>query len=218
MNSLEIKSFTFGPFSENTFLLWDVSGECVVIDPGCSNAAEQKTMLAFLGAHSLNLKYILNTHCHLDHVWGNRFFKERFKIPLLCPKGEEKNLEMAEMSAKLYGIPGFEPSPEPDQWFEAGEKISFGNIVLETLFVPGHTAGHVAFYHPESKRLFSGDVLFSGSVGRTDFPGGSMPVLMNSIFKVLMPLGEEVEVYSGHGPMTTLGEEKISNPFLMQDV
>ena len=218
MNALEIKSFTFGPFSENTFLLWDISGECVVIDPGCSNAAEQKKILAFLGEQSLTLKYILNTHCHLDHVWGNHFFKERFKVPLICPVGEEKNLEMAEVSAKLYGIPGFDPSPQPDRWVSAGEKISFGKIVLETLFTPGHTAGHIAFYHRDSKQLFSGDVLFSGSIGRTDFPGGSMPVLMNSIFNVLMPLGGETLVYSGHGPVTTLAEEKANNPFLSQGV
>ena len=218
MNSLEVKSITFGPFSENTFLLWDVSGECVVIDPGCSNTAEQKTIQSFIGTHSLQLKYILNTHCHIDHVWGNRYFKERFKVPLYCPVGEEQNLQMAETSAKLYGIPGFDPSPEPDRWIKAGEQVEFGKIVLETLFTPGHTAGHLSYFNADTKKLFSGDVLFSDSIGRTDFPGGSHSVLMNSIFNVLLPLGDEVAVFSGHGPETTLGREKRSNPFLLQDV
>jgi glyoxylase-like metal-dependent hydrolase (beta-lactamase superfamily II) len=211
----KVKTFTFSPFSENTYVVSDPKGNCVIIDPGCYDRNEQQELMDYLKSGNLKPAFILNTHCHIDHIFGNAFLKRTLNVPLLAPEKDLYNLQGAELYARATGL-HFDPSPQPDAFFVEGQNISFGGVSFEVLFVPGHSAGHVAFHHRESKKLFSGDVLFQGSIGRTDLPGGNYEVLMQSIFTKVLPLGDEVEVYSGHGGLTTIGAEKRSNPFILQ--
>lgn len=211
---LRIQSFVFSPFSENTYVLSDDSGECIVLDPGCYNSEERGRLTAYLEDNQLKLVKIVNTHCHLDHIFGNAFLKGKYDVPLIAHKKDLPLLEGAQLAAQLYGV-SLTPSPLPDAFIDEGDVLTFGETKLEVLFVPGHAPGHVAFYHRESKQLFSGDVLFQMSIGRTDLPGGSMDVLMDSIFTKILPLEDEVKVYSGHGPVTTVGAERRSNPYIL---
>lgn len=212
---LHIHCFTFNPFAENTYVVWDETAACVVIDPGCFNREERNELAAFLKAKSLSLSMVLNTHCHIDHVFGNDWMVKTFQVPLAAHKGDLANLQGSSAYAQMTGLP-FDPSPMPTVWIEPGKDIRFGNTVFEVLFTPGHAPGHVSFYHRGSGTLFSGDVLFEGSIGRTDLPGGNYLTLMRSIFDVLLPLPEETVVWPGHGDHTTLGAEKRSNPFILE--
>lgn len=214
---IEIRSFEFSPFSENTYVVWDESREAVIIDPGCYDRREQQILQQFVESEGLKVVKVINTHCHIDHIFGNGFCKDTWNVPLLCPEKDLYNLKGAELSARMFGI-NFIPSPDPDVLINGGDSVEFGETTFEVLFTPGHCAGHVSFWLPSEKVVFSGDVLFAGSIGRTDLPGGSMPVLMETIKNVMLPLGDEVKVYSGHGPMTTIGRERVSNPFILQYV
>lgn len=210
---MEIHQFTFGPFQENTYLLYDGSKECAIVDPGCFDSEEQTELKNFIDTRQLKPVLLLNTHCHLDHIAGNRFVYDQYHLLPLLHELDLPILNMQEQSSHLYGLP-CDKSPQPERFLKAGETISFGRTKLEVLFAPGHSPGHVVFYHKEKQVVISGDVLFRGSIGRTDLPGGNFETLIKSIKNVLFPLGDDVVVYSGHGPQTNIGEEKKSNPFL----
>ncbi len=209
---LQVHSFVFNPFQENTFVLYDETKECIIIDPGCSDDDERSRLKGFIADHKLKVQLLLNTHCHIDHVLGNRFIKETYKVNLLIHTAEEPVLKSAEVYAPSYGFHLYQHQP-PDGFLEDGDFITFGNQTFAVLFVPGHSPGHVAFYSEKNRTLISGDVLFYNSIGRTDLPGGSHETLMNSIHSKLFVLPDHVRVYPGHGPETTIGFEKKTNPF-----
>lgn len=210
---LQLKTFTFNPFSENTYVLFDETRECVIIDPGCSDKQEEQELKAFIEAEGLKVVRLLNTHCHIDHVLGNHLVASTFGVPLEIHEIELTVLRAVPSYSAAYGFPKYQ-EVLPEKFLKEGEPVHFGRTTLEVLFTPGHAPGHVVFYHPESSILVGGDVLFQRSIGRTDLPGGDYQTLISSIKTKLFTLPDQVKVYPGHGPATTIGEEKTSNPFL----
>lgn len=198
---------------ENTYLLYDETKACVIIDPGCYERSEKSELEAFITANQLQVVSLINTHCHIDHVLGNDFVKSRFKVNLSAHKVEVPFLRAVQTYAPNYGFSEYRAT-EIDKYLEEGDKLTFGNSSLDILFVPGHSAGHIAFYNKEQKFCIGGDVLFKGSIGRTDLPGGDHETLIKSIKNKILPLGDDVLIYSGHGPTTHVGEERKFNPFL----
>jgi hydroxyacylglutathione hydrolase len=209
---LHVQSFVFNPFQENTFVLYDETKECIIIDPGCCDEQERNQLKSFVDQQNLKVRLLLNTHCHIDHVLGNRFIKETYKVNLLIHAADEPVLKAVEVYAPGYGFHLYQDLP-PDAFLEEGDYIKFGNQSFVVLFVPGHSPGHVAFYSEKSRTLISGDVLFYNSIGRTDLPGGNHELLINSIHTKLFALPDHIKVYPGHGPETTIGFEKKTNPF-----
>ncbi len=209
---LHVKTFVFNPFSENTYVVYDDSLEAVVIDPGCYEQEEKDQLDNFIKSEKLTIKYLLDTHAHIDHVLGNYHVKEKYKVPFLMHKKDEPVLKAVKAYAPNYGFINYTEAL-PDQFLEEGDDVIFGNSKFSVLFVPGHAPGHIAFYNQKERILMGGDVLFKRSVGRTDLPGGNHETLINSIHQKLFVLPDDVVVYPGHGDTTTLGEEKISNPF-----
>ena len=208
------KQFVFNPFQENTVVLSDETGECVIIDPGCSNTIENVELEGYITVENLKPVKLLNTHCHIDHVFGNSFVAGKWGLDLEMHREDLVTLGMAQKSAELYGVHGYIPSPEPKVFLEEGDVVRFGSSVLEVLYVPGHAPGHIAFVSHEDKLVVGGDVLFRGSIGRTDLPGGNMDTLLNSIREKFYTLADDYTVICGHGPHTTIGEEKRSNAFV----
>ena len=210
---MEVAVFTFNEFSENTYLLYDATKACIIVDPGCNTAEEQQLFSDFIETNGLKPEKLINTHCHIDHVLGNRYVFEKYGLELIAHKGEIPVLAAADISSKIYQI-SYDPSPEITVFLEEGEFVEFGDTRLEVLFTPGHSPASISLFHRESKQIIAGDVLFQGSIGRTDLPGGDFDTLIASIKNKLFPLGEDVIVYSGHGPSTTIGNEQKLNPFL----
>ncbi len=211
---ISIHSFTFNPIQENMYLLFDESKECVIIDPGCYDNSERAVLSDFISKNDLKPVKLLNTHCHLDHVFGNGYTAKKYDLKLEINKHDLPVLDAFEKSAALYGM-NYDPSPQPSVYLEEGDIISFGNSRLEILFTPGHSPGSITFYNREQKFMIAGDVLFYGSIGRTDLPGGNFETLISSIKDKLFPLGDDFKVYSGHGQPTTIGFERKNNPFLV---
>jgi hydroxyacylglutathione hydrolase len=209
---LQLNTFVFNPFYENTYLLFDDTSECIIIDPGCFNTEEQQELTNFVETNKLKPVRLINTHCHLDHVLGNNFVSRKWNLGLEIPINEQGVLDRYERSCQLYGIPG-DLQPPVAKHIEAHEQITFGHTTLEIISAPGHSPGHFCYYHAATATLIGGDVLFRESVGRTDLPGGNTAQLMQSIHEKLFVLPENTTVYSGHGPVTTIGHEKIHNPF-----
>lgn len=209
---LQVQSFVFNPFQENTFVLYDETKECVIIDPGCADETEKSQLQNFVSLHKLKVKLLLNTHCHIDHVLGNKFVKETYKVNLLIHRMEEAVLKAVEVYAPSYGFHLYQHQP-PDGFLEEGDRLTFGNQTFTVLFVPGHSPGHVAFYSEKNRILIGGDVLFYNSIGRTDLPGGNHEQLLSSIQSQFFVLPDQVRVCPGHGPETTIGFEKKTNPF-----
>ena len=209
---MTVQSFTFNPFQENTYVLYDETSEAVIIDPGCYEKEEKEELKNFISAKKLNVKFLLNTHGHIDHVLGNAFIKEYYKVPFYVHTIEVPVLKAVKSYASNYGFPLYQETL-PDGELKEHTPIFFGNTSLEVLFLPGHSPGHVGFYAQKEKVLIGGDVLFYHSVGRTDLPGGNSNTLLSSIHQKLFTLPNEVIVYSGHGSATTIGEEKANNPF-----
>jgi glyoxylase-like metal-dependent hydrolase (beta-lactamase superfamily II) len=204
--------YEFNAFAENTYVVSDETSEAVIIDPGCYSREEQRALASYVEENQLKVKYILNTHGHVDHVLGNDFSKDKFNAPLVISRLEEATTRAVKNYAQLYGFDGYREA-QPDQFLSEGDVVSFGNTSWKVLFLPGHSVGHIGFYDANEKIVFSGDVLFAQSIGRTDLPGGNFETLIKSIHHKLFILPDEVVVYPGHGPSTTIGEEKISNPF-----
>jgi glyoxylase-like metal-dependent hydrolase (beta-lactamase superfamily II) len=210
---LTIEVLTFGPFQENTYLLFNEAREAAIIDPGCYQDYEKKMLLKAITDLQLQPKFLLNTHCHLDHVFGNKLVAETFDLqPWIHPK-EAPVLQRAPESGLRFGLP-FDSYEGPLQWLEEGTELVLGEDRLKILFTPGHSPGSVAFYCEAQLFVIGGDVLFRQSIGRTDLPGGDHQTLLNSIRRELWPLPDSVVVYSGHGTQTTIGHEKRENPFL----
>ena len=212
---LQIKSFTFNPFAENTYVLYDEMGEAVIIDPGCYEKSEKAELFDFVKAEQLTPVKVLNTHCHIDHVLGNAFVINTYDIPLWFHKDEEPILRAVPSYASNYGFPMYQDS-QASHYIKDGEVVKFGHTALQSILVPGHAPGHLVFYHEESKTCIGGDTLFQGSIGRTDLPGGHHETLLKAIKSRLFALPDDTTVYPGHGPATTIGEEKIYNPFVGQ--
>lgn len=210
---LAVKTFTFSPVQENTYVLQNEKGQCCIIDPGCYFPEERDELKTGIIKTSLLPILLLNTHCHLDHVFGNKFVYDTWGLPLHLHEKEKPLLDFAPESGEKWGLP-FENYNGPLVYLKEGNIITIGEDELEIRFTPGHSPGSVSFYHEAGGFIIGGDVLFSGSVGRTDLPGGNMDILIDSIQKQFFTLPDETKVYSGHGPVTTIGTEKISNPFV----
>jgi hydroxyacylglutathione hydrolase len=210
---LTIKQFTFSPVQENTYILYNEEKDCIIIDPGCYSSQERNQLKDYVVEHGLQPKYLLNTHCHLDHIFGNRFVATTFGLVLHIHPNEEKVLSMGPTFGDMWGLP-FQNYEGELVFLKEGDTIRLGNDLLEILEAPGHSPGSICFYNSKQQFIIGGDVLFNGSIGRTDLPMGDFDTLINSIRTKLWPLPDEVVVYSGHGPTTTIGKEKRSNPFL----
>ena len=211
---MEINKITFNPFQENTFILWDKTKECIIIDPGCYEKNEKEYLSNFIESNNLKPVKLINTHCHIDHILGNKFVSEKWKIDLYMNKKDLPLLEGAGDIAKMYGFENYKGSPYPKHFLEEGDVLEFGNSKLGILFTPGHAPGHICLLNKEENFVVSGDVLFNGGIGRTDLPGGDYDTLINSIKTKLLFLQDDTEVFCGHGPSTSIGKERLSNPFL----
>lgn len=207
--------FTFNPFQENTYLVIDQTKQCALFDPGCASEAEKEELAAYISRHELRPVRLINTHCHIDHIFGNAFVAERYGLELEIHRGELPVLEAAPVSAQFFGLPFQEKQIRPGRFLDEGDELRFGDTVLKVLLTPGHSPASLSFYCESDRFLIAGDVLFQGSIGRTDLPGGDMATLLRSIREKLLPLGDDVVVHPGHGPDTTLGQERQSNPFLI---
>jgi hydroxyacylglutathione hydrolase len=209
----KVRLFTNNPYQENTYVLYDESGECVIIDPGMETAAEQNAVVNFIRANNLNPVMLLNTHCHIDHVLGNKFIFDQYGLKPRFHAGELPVLEAVVAYAPMMGI-RYDVSPLPDEFLPETGSIRFGNTGLTLIFAPGHSPAHLCFYDKIANILIGGDVLFRNSIGRTDLPGGNFTQLINNIEQKLFTLPDDCTVYPGHGPETTIGFEKETNPFL----
>ncbi len=209
-----IKKFVFSPFAENTYVCHDPDTlEALVIDPGCYSADEEKLLKDYITQNNLKLKYLLNTHCHIDHIFGNKFVKETFNPLFVAPEKDIFLLDLMVEQAVGYGMK-MNPSPKPDKTFEELDELNIGKHYAKFIFTPGHTPGEYCIYFENDKVLFSGDVLFRASIGRTDLWGGDYDTLLDSIENKLYTLPDDVTVYPGHESQTTIGYEKINNPFI----
>ena len=210
---MQVHRLVFSPFEVNTYIITDKSKECIIIDPACNNKQEQEYLLQFLKENNLKPVKLLNTHCHLDHVFGNKFVSDTFNLETEAHKEENFNIKNAVNAGRMYGVQMEEPYPIKT-YLKEGDKIKFGFSELKMLHVPGHTAGSLVFYNETDKFAVVGDVLFNGSIGRTDLPGGDYDTLISGIKSKLFKLDNNTIVYSGHGIETSIGKEKASNPFL----
>jgi hydroxyacylglutathione hydrolase len=209
-----IHTFEFNPFSENTYVVYDETGACVIIDPGCFDAQERALLYSFIEDNHLKPTRLINTHCHLDHVFGNRWVSETWNLGLEIHRGELTVLERYPEVARMYGMPTVDISPMPARFIEEGEVIEVGNLMFKTLFTPGHSPASISFYCESDAVVIAGDVLFFESIGRTDLPGGNHELLLQSIRNQLFTLPPVTVVYPGHGPTTTIRHEMEENPFL----
>ena len=208
-----IATFVFNPFQENTYIVYDETGQCIIVDPGCYSKQERDQISAFIADNNLNPVMLVNTHCHIDHVLGNKFIADTYKVPFAMHRADIPVLDAVVNYGKMMGIEA-EPSPAADRHFDEGETVAFGNTVFDIYFTPGHCPGHVVLHNAAENYVLGGDVLFAGSIGRTDLPGGDFDTLEKSIQQKLYILPDETVVYSGHGPTTTIGREKKTNPFV----
>jgi glyoxylase-like metal-dependent hydrolase (beta-lactamase superfamily II) len=218
MNNDKIKTritvFCFGPFQENTYIISHLRTKaCWIIDPGCYTGQEEARLFDFLEKNGLIPLKLLNTHGHLDHIYGNKAVAGKFKLGLGIHEKELPVLHAAPMAARLFGakIP---EALEPAYFLTPGDTLELEDVSFEILFTPGHSPGSVCFLNREEQYAIVGDVLFNGSIGRTDLPGGDYDTLVKSIRTQLYPLPDETEIYNGHGPQTTIGHEKKNNPFV----
>ena len=199
---INVKIFQFNPLQENTYLMYNEGGDCIVVDPGCYTDKERDQLSAFIEAKQLKPVMLINTHCHLDHVFGNKFVHETYGLELHIHAGEQQVLDMAPTSGLMFNLP-YENS-----------HLTLGDETIQVLFTPGHSPASISFYAGKSGFVMAGDVLFRESVGRTDLPGGSPAILVKSILEKLYCLPDETIVYSGHGIPTTIGHEKVHNPYV----
>ncbi|RZK24499.1 MAG: MBL fold metallo-hydrolase [Flavobacterium sp.] len=212
---LELQKFTFNPYQENTYVLFDETGECAIIDPGMYGGEEQDLFVNFINSNGLKPVLLLNTHAHIDHVLGNRFVHDMWSLKPQMHEDELPFLHAVISYAPQMGF-NYEPSPEPEIFLTEESPINFGKSSLRALFTPGHSAAHLCFYAEEENFIIGGDVLFYNSIGRTDLPGGNYDLLIHSIRTKLWALPDNCEVYPGHGPKTSIGFEKSTNPFLKE--
>ncbi len=210
---IKVEFFTFNPLQENTYVLSNEKGEAIIIDPGCYFSAEQDTIKNYILRAGLRPVQLLNTHCHLDHVFGNKWVAEYYKLEPFIHANEKKLLELAPISGLSYGL-SFTGYKGPLHFLQPGDTIWLGQDELKVLLAPGHSPGHLCFYCAKQHFVIAGDVLFRESIGRSDLPGGNHEQLLQSIRGQLFTLPDETIVYPGHGMSTTIGHEKEYNPFL----
>ncbi len=212
--SLTVHSVTFNPFEENTYIIGSIRDECMIIDPGCFDQAEKNELSRIITNLGWKPVKLINTHCHIDHILGNAYVAATYSIGLEIHEGEMPVLHAGAMTAGMYGIP-YEPSPAPGRFIKESEELELSGQKLKVLFTPGHSPASISFYNEADGWVISGDVLFYESIGRTDLPGGNYNTLISSIRNQLFVLPDDTVVYPGHGPKTTIGYEKMFNPFLM---
>lgn len=211
---MEIETFVCNPIMENTFVVYDETKDCILIDPGCFTDAEFSKIDNFIKTEELKVVKIVNTHSHFDHIMGVQKCRTAYNVKWEAHYGDNALIENAPNQGKMFGIP-MQKVALPDVELNEGDTVEFGTTKLEVLYVPGHSNGSICLYNKECKQIIVGDVLFRGSIGRTDLPGGNHDLLLSGIKSKLLQLPEDVVVYPGHGGITTIGEEKISNPFLL---
>ena len=212
---MKIACLTFNPIQENTYVVWDDTRECIVIDAGNSNPREDAALDNFILQHGLKPVLAVNTHGHFDHTLGVEHVKQRYGVPFALSSKDQFLVDNAATSGSIFGVKiGTMPTADLD--LDTMEEVRFGESVLRVIRTPGHTPGHVALYDPASKALFTGATLFRESIGRTDLPGGDYSWIMRSILDHLVPLGDDVRVYPGHGPESTIGHEVLYNPFIVE--
>ena len=213
---LTLQAFTFNPVQENTYVVYNEKKDCCIIDPGCYFASEEAQLKGFIEENGLQPRYLLNTHCHLDHIFGNRFIHQTYGLELHLHQKDLPVLERGPASGESFGL-SFANYDGPLHFLEEGDEVRLGEDVLQVLFTPGHSPGSISFYNAAQHFVIAGDVLFAGSIGRTDLPGGSFDVLAQSIRTKLYALPGNVVVHPGHGPSTTIEKEMVSNPFVRMD-
>jgi glyoxylase-like metal-dependent hydrolase (beta-lactamase superfamily II) len=211
---LKLKSFAFNPFQENTYLIWDSNKIAAIIDPGNSNNDENQMIRDFISENGLKLERLLLTHAHIDHILGCRFIFDEYKLLPEVHKDDLYFIDVMGKTADMYGVP-YDQCPKPEKFLEDKQVIELGELKFKCIFTPGHSPGSISFYFEKEKVLIAGDVLFYRSIGRTDLPRGDHSALIYSIETKLLTLGDDIKVYSGHGPSTSIGFEKMNNPFLM---
>lgn len=205
--------FTFNPFAENTYVLFDETHEAIIIDPGMYTSSEESVLKDFIAGQNLNPIAIVNTHAHIDHVMGVEWCRQQYNIPFWLHEKDVVNLDGLQMKAQIFGV-GMEDVAPPDRFIIEGENIQFGNSELDVVFTPGHSPGHVVFIDHHQRRVIGGDLLFKGSVGRTDLPHCNVDDLEHSIREKMYKLDDTYQIFPGHGPSTTIGFEKKFNAFV----
>lgn len=210
---MKIKRFEFNMFPVNCYVLWDETKEAVVIDPGCFYDEEKQTLKKYIQTNELTLKHVLNTHLHLDHIFGNAFMYREFGLKPEANKADEFWIELAPAQSRSFGFKLKDELIPIGNYLCDGDTITFGNTTLEAIHVPGHSPGSLVFYCKDANCAFSGDVLFQGSIGRADLAGGNFDDLKENICSRLFVLPNETIIYPGHGAPTTIGIEKVENPF-----
>lgn len=211
---LKIERFVFSVFAENTYVIWDeTSLEAAIVDPGCNNFDEENILKKFIESKNLTVKYLLITHCHIDHIFGCKFVKDSFNCEMLVPQKDEYLIDLMVDVAKGYGV-DFKPSPKADGYLTEETPIKLGQEDIKILSTPGHSPGEVCLYSNDANICITGDVLFKESIGRTDLWEGNLDTLLDSIKNKLLFLPDETVIYPGHGEASTIGDEKMFNPFL----
>jgi glyoxylase-like metal-dependent hydrolase (beta-lactamase superfamily II) len=208
---VKVASFQFNAFQENTFIVWDAKLNCVIIDPGCYEKHEEEELFDFIENKGLKPIALLNTHAHIDHILGNASVKTKYDIPFYLHNDDLNTLHSVASYAQVYGFEKYKISPDPDFYLEHDTELKFGEICFKVFHTPGHAPGHVVFFEEDNQFVINGDVLFNGSFGRVDLPGGDIQTLKKSIFDIMFQLPENTVVFCGHGPETTIKKEKEHN-------
>jgi glyoxylase-like metal-dependent hydrolase (beta-lactamase superfamily II) len=211
--ALHLKWFTFNPFSENTYILYGDNKDCIIFDPGCSSMQEEQMLTRFIDEKKLVPSRLILTHAHIDHVMGVKFTAGKYGLKLEMHEADLPVYESAGNIARMYGLP-FNQGPQPQIFLDEQDELVIDNTLLQIFHTPGHSPGSICFYCKQNNFLIGGDVLFNGSIGRTDLPGGDFDILSHSIKSKLYTLPDETTVFSGHGSSTKIGQEKLHNPFV----
>lgn len=212
---MNIAKLVFNPIMENTYIVWDDTKECIIIDAGNFSAREDAALTDFISERGLKPVMAVNTHGHFDHSMGVGYLKETYGVKFACSSKDQFLVDSAQQSGAMFGVK-CAPVPAIDIDLDKMDKIAFGETELRVIKTPGHTPGHISLYNEKQKVLFTGDTLFRESIGRTDLPGGDYSWIMTSILEQLVPLGDDVEFYPGHGDKSTIGHETLYNPFVTE--
>jgi len=211
---MQIQQFTFNPFQENTYIVYNDEKEAMIIDPGCYTEDEETILKNFIVSNGLKIKLLVNTHLHIDHVLGNAFVEKTYHVKAHANSRDEFWLKGLEGQARMFGLSLRYPSTILENYIQEGDKLHLGSEIFDIFQVPGHSPGSIILYNAKNHLVFVGDVLFHGGIGRSDLQGGNYRSLIEGIQDKLLTLPENTVVYSGHGPSTTIGREKANNPFL----